>query len=107
MNKPHGGARKGSGRKKTEKPAKEALTMRIDPLAAEKFKALCAASNRSQTAQFEAILSREDRLAEKNSKLTLLLNESELLIDELLESNTSGMLRNKAQRFFNQYNDIK
>lgn len=110
MNKPHGGARKGSGRKKADsadKPAKEALTMRVDPLAAEKFKALCAASKRSQTAQFEAILSREDRLAEKNAKMGLLLNESELLIDELLESNTSGMLRNKAQRFFNQHNEIK
>ena len=81
--------------------------MRIAPLAAEKFKALCTANNRSQTAQFEAILSREDRLAEKAAKLTLLLNESELLIDELLESNTSGMLRNRAQRFFNQYNEIK
>ena len=81
--------------------------MRVTPLAAEKFKALCTANNRSQTAQFEAILSREDRLAEKNAKLTLLLNESELLIDELLESNSSGMLRNRAQRFFNQYNEIK
>jgi hypothetical protein len=107
MNKPHGGARKGSGRKKTEKPAKEALTMRIDPLAAEKFKALCAASNRSQTAQFEAILSREDRLAEKNAKNELLLDDAELLIRDLIVYNTSGMLRNRAQRFFNQYNEIK
>ena len=90
MNKPHGGARKGSGRKKTEK-----------------FKALCAASNRSQTAQFEAILSREDRLAEKIAKNELLLDDAELLIRDLIFYSTSGMLRNRAQRFFNQYNDIK
>jgi len=81
--------------------------MRIDPLAAEKFKALCTANNRSQTAQFEAILSREDRLAEKAAKNKLLLDDAELLIDELLDCNTSGMLRNRAQRFFNQYNEIK
>ena len=81
--------------------------MRIDPLAAEKFKALCTANNRSQTAQFEAILSREDRLAEKIAKNELLLDDAELLIRDLIFYSTSGMLRNRAQRFFNQYNDIK
>ena len=107
MKKPHGGARPGSGRKKTEnKPEKEAITMKVDPELSRMFKQLCAARKRSQPAQFEALLTREDRLAEGQSKAMLLLSEADNLIGSLINPHTSGLLRNRAERFFNMHKDL-
>lgn len=45
-----GGKRKGAGRKPRSE-AREALTVRIEPAYAEKFRKLCAAKGRSQAQQ--------------------------------------------------------
>lgn len=46
-----GGARKGAGRKPRETP-REAITVRLEPQDAAKFKAICEAKGKSQAAQF-------------------------------------------------------
>lgn len=46
----HGGKRKGAGRKPRSK-AREALTVRIEPEHAEKFRKLCTDKERSQAEQ--------------------------------------------------------
>jgi hypothetical protein len=45
-----GGKRKGAGRKPRSE-AREALTVRVEPEYAEKFRKLCTAKGRSQSAQ--------------------------------------------------------
>ena len=46
----HGGKRKGAGRKPRETPL-EAITVKIEPEHAERFRAICAAKGRSQAQQ--------------------------------------------------------
>jgi len=46
----HGGKRKGAGRK-PRPTAKEAITVRIEPEHADKFRKLCTAKGRSQSEQ--------------------------------------------------------
>jgi len=53
----HGGTRKGAGRKPRSSP-REPLTVRLDQDTAEKFRALCAAHKRSQSAQFAEMVKR-------------------------------------------------
>lgn len=45
-----GGARAGSGRKPRTEP-KEALTIRVEPEIAERFREICKAADKSQPAQ--------------------------------------------------------
>ncbi len=46
----HGGKRKGAGRKPRTPPL-EAITVKLEPDHAEKFRAVCKAKGRSQSAQ--------------------------------------------------------
>lgn len=46
----HGGKRKGAGRKPRLSPL-EAFTVKVEPEHAEKFRAICKAKERSQSAQ--------------------------------------------------------
>ena len=52
-----GGKRKGAGRKPRAEP-REAITIRVEPATAEKFKRLCEANDRSQSAQFTEMVKR-------------------------------------------------
>ena len=52
-----GGKRKGAGRKPRSEP-KEAFTVRVESDIAEKFKRLCEANERSQSAQFTEMVKR-------------------------------------------------
>ena len=62
MNKPktHGGARKGAGTKKTRTADRVAITMRVEPEIAEKFKRICKDGNVSQAGQFSDMVQREE-----------------------------------------------
>jgi hypothetical protein len=46
-----GGKREGAGRKPRSKP-REAITLRVEPATAKKFKRMCVGNERSQSAQF-------------------------------------------------------
>lgn len=46
----HGGKRKGAGRKPRATPL-EAITVKLEPEHAEKFRAICKTNGRSQSAQ--------------------------------------------------------
>jgi len=46
----HGGKRKGAGRKPRTTPL-EAITVKLEPEHAEKFRAICKAKGRSQSSQ--------------------------------------------------------
>jgi len=50
-NKKHGGARKGAGRKPRLYP-RETISVKVEPETADKFRAICEASGRSQSQQF-------------------------------------------------------
>ena len=53
----HGGARQGAGRKPRSEQMK-AITIRVEPAAADKFKRLCEGKNRSQSDQFTEMVKR-------------------------------------------------
>ena len=53
--KPRGGKRLGAGRK-PRPVAREALTLRVEPIIAERFRKLCEAKGRSQSEQFTAMV---------------------------------------------------
>ena len=50
-----GGKREGAGRKPRSEP-REALTLRVEPTTASKFKQLCKTTNRSQSQQFSEMV---------------------------------------------------
>jgi len=52
-----GGKRKGAGRKPRSEP-REAITLRVEPATTQKFKRLCEANDRSQSAQFTEMVNR-------------------------------------------------
>ena len=52
-----GGARKGAGRK-PRAAARVAITLRVEPEIAERFRALCKINERSQSDQFATMVSR-------------------------------------------------
>ena len=53
----HGGKRKGAGRKPRETPL-EAITVKIEPELAERFRAICKAKERSQAKQLSEWIKR-------------------------------------------------
>jgi len=55
-----GGKRKGAGRKPRSHP-REAVTVRLEPEHAEKFRAICKAKGRSQSAQITEWIKRANR----------------------------------------------
>lgn len=61
-----GGKRKGAGRKPRSEP-REAITLRVEPATAQKFKRLCEGNGRSQAAQLSEMVKRA-RLPARNSK---------------------------------------
>lgn len=52
-----GGKREGAGRKPRSDP-REALTLRVEPATAQKFKRLCEGNDRSQSEQFTEMVKR-------------------------------------------------
>lgn len=54
----HGGKRKGSGRKPRDTP-RETISVKIEPEHAEKFRAICKDSGKSQSAQFTEWIKRD------------------------------------------------